>query len=296
MPEFYALLIVAAAVIAVLWLDRQQVAWLKKLLAWFPAILFAYLVPSLITHLFDLDLSGVYLHTLSRNWIIPITIVTVMGALSVPQLRIVGIRPIILFVAGSAVIAVLPILLVWLFGVFDPSNTQVFIAEGFWKGLVPIVGGWIGGSTSQLVLKEVVECPESLFLSVLVLDNVLVNIWTILMFQAIQRSDMLNTWFGIDDTVPVMVDVKAKSQYPNLQSIFVTSVCIILCAAVTVLLVDSFLLRIIILSILGLLLGNLIPIWNHQFVLKAGGIMIIVVMAILGLRLNFENMSLRCMA
>ena len=52
-----------------------------------------------------------------------------------------------------------------------------------WKGLIPLVGSWIGGSTSQLVLKEYVGTSETLFLSVLILDNILVNIWTILMFN-----------------------------------------------------------------------------------------------------------------
>ena len=88
------------------------------------------------------------------------------------------------------------------FGAFNPANNEMFITEEFWKGLPPIVGGWIGGSTSQLVLKELAETPESLFLSVLVLDNILVNIWTILMFQFIKRSNRLNLAWGIDSKFP----------------------------------------------------------------------------------------------
>jgi uncharacterized membrane protein len=44
--------------------------------------------------------------------------------------------------------------------------------------------------------------------------------------------------------------------------------------------------------VVGLLLGNLIKLWNTHFSLQLGGICIVLVMAILGLRLDFSNLSL----
>ncbi len=89
-----------------------------------------------------------------------------------------------------------PVLLVLI--LFDTEMvSKTLITEEFWKGLPPIVGSWIGGSTSQLVLKEIVTCPENVFLTILILDNILVNIWTILMFQTIKRSERLNKWLRI---------------------------------------------------------------------------------------------------
>lgn len=121
-----------------------------------------------------------------------------MSSLSLGQLKSIGWKPIVLFVSGSLVIATLPVLLI--VG-FSETNliTNTLVQEGYWKGIPPIVGSWIGGSTSQLVLKELVECPENIFLSVLVMDTVLVNIWTILMFQCIKKSRYLNTFFKISD-------------------------------------------------------------------------------------------------
>ena len=181
--------VVLGTVVFVLGINRIENKVVKIILDWFPAILFAYLIPAAFTHLFNIDLSEVLLHDLSREWIIPFTILTVMSALSFRQLKIVGLKPIIVFVIGSLVIATLPVILVIIFGWLDPANHSLFIDQAFWKGLVPIVGGWIGGSTSQLVLKELAETSEELFLSILVLDNILVNIWTILMFQFIKRSN-----------------------------------------------------------------------------------------------------------
>ena len=80
-----------------------------------------------------------------------------------------------LFVSGSLVIATLPVILV--VGFSETNLIAVtLVREGYWKGIPPIVGSWIGGSTSQLVLKELVECPKNIFLSVYVMNTVLVNI------------------------------------------------------------------------------------------------------------------------
>lgn len=287
-----SLLIVLVTVVAVFWLDRQEYAPIKKLLEWFPAILFAYVIPASVTHLFHLDLASVQLHQWSKDFIIPLAILFVMSALSFRQLKIIGLRPILLFVIGSFVIAILAPLLVLLSSLFSDQWTQLVITEQYWKGLAPIVGSWIGGSTSQLVLKEVADCPEGLFLAILVLDNVLVNIWTILMFQMIKRSDQFNAYFGIEDQiqdfVPDEVDLRASSR----ASILLTAVICVLVMLATTFFVKAFLGKIVVLSVVGLLLGNFVRIWNHSLVLKAGGLLIILIMAILGLKLNFGGFSL----
>ena len=287
-----SIFIVAFTVVAVFWLNGRKERWIRRLLDWFPAILFAYVIPAAITHTFDLELSGVYLHVISKDWIIPLTILTVMSALSIPQLKIVGARPIILFVSGSLVIATLPVILVILTGVFTQDGYSLFIDQEYWKGLVPIVGGWIGGSTSQLVLKELINTNESLFLSILVLDNILVNIWTILMFQFIKRSDAVNNFFGISAKIPEFIPDEYPGPERSKPSVVITVTSVVVFTLLVVFVVNDFLWRIIILSVLGLILGNFVGRWNHTLVLKAGGILIIVIMAILGLKLKFDNLSL----
>ncbi len=287
-----ATVLVLATVVFVLWIGKVENRTIKLILDWFPAILFAYVIPAAFTHAFNTDLSGVLLHDLSRSWIIPFTILTVMSALSFKQLKIVGVKPIIVFVVGSLVIATLPVLLVVIFGAIDPTNNELFLDNSYWKGLAPIVGGWIGGSTSQLVLKELAETPEALFLSILVLDNILVNIWTILMFQFIKRSDKLNKAWGIDSEFPI-VEPPVMAGDTSKQVINVVTLGTILAIMIlTYFIPMSFLMSVVVLSIVGLLLGNLIPIWNHKLVLKLAGFSIVLIMAILGLKLNFANLSL----
>lgn len=284
--------LVIFTVVVVLWLGRQKSPFFKRLLDWVPSILFAYIIPAAFTHAFDWDLSGVVLHGWSKTIIIPLAIIMVMSALSFRQLRIVGLRPILLFVAGSFVIAVLAPSLVLTLSWIMPAQYQMIMDQELWKGLVPIVGGWIGGSTSQLVLKELVGCPEGLFLAILVLDNILVNIWTILMFQAIKRSDDLNMRLGITDLIPDFVPDEVDINEKNRMAMWMTLLLSIGAVIVTVLFIKTFLWQVLLLSILGLILGNVIPNWQHALVLKIGGVLIILIMAILGLKLNFSNFSL----
>jgi uncharacterized membrane protein len=287
-----AFFIVIFTVLSVLWLERQQNSWIKKILDWVPAILFAYVIPATFTHIFGWDLSKVELHNWSKTVIIPFAILMVMSALSFKQLKIIGVRPILLFVLGSLVIGILAPILVWVSSYISPEVYQLVIVEKYWKGLVPIVGSWIGGSTSQLVLKEVVECPEGLFLAILVVDNILVNIWTILMFQMIKRSDQFNQFFNIQDEIKDFVPNKVSFKIAPWKSfVFTVGISIVVILACTFF-IKSFLWKIIALSIVGLILGNFIPAWNHSLVLKIGGVLIICIMAILGLKLDFGSFSL----
>jgi uncharacterized membrane protein len=289
--DWIATAIVVLTVFFVLRISKVKNRIVEKILDWFPAILFAYVIPAGFTHLFGLDLSRVYLHSLSRNWIIPITLLAVMSALPLRQLAIVGVRPLVLFFVGSAIIATLPVLLVLGFSGVNPQSSNLFVEQAYWKGLVPIVGGWIGGSTSQLILKELAETPESLFLSVLVLDNILVNIWTILMFQFIKKGEVLSRIFGISDPIPDQSQVDLNSGGRKIFP-WITILIFIVIASIVFFLNISFLGMVVSLSIIGLVLGNAIKLWNTNFSLQFGGICIVLVMAILGLRLDFSNLSL----
>lgn len=290
--EWISVFLVGFTLLSVIFIERVELPFIKKMLEWIPAILFAYIIPALFTHSFNLDLSTVGLHAVSKNFIMPLAIVFVMSALSFKQLKAIGLRPILVFVSGSAAVALMPFLLLGLFKLFSGTFYTVIIDEEYWRGLVTMVGSWIGGSTSQLILKELSGCSEQMFLVILVMDNVLVNIWTIIMFQQIKKSDALNKWLSIDDPVADFVPDQVVLKNSALsRAIWTLSICItavLLCYFF----IDSFLMKIVLLSVLGLVLGNALPFWHHSLMIRGGGYLIILIMAILGLKLNFENFSL----
>ena len=290
--DIFSIVLVILTVTSVLCLDRSKFAIVQRILNWIPAILFAYVIPALVTHLFQLDLSKVILHRYSKDFIMPMAIIFVMSALSLRQLKAVGMRPILVFLSGSLTVAIMPLLLLGIFSLFTTSFTDQIIGEEYWRGLVTLVGSWIGGSTSMLILKELSGASESIFLIILVMDNVLVNIWTIFMFQKIKRSDTVNSFFNIQDTIEDFIpDTINLNQNGAAYSFITLSTCIIV-VVLSYFFVESFLLKIVLLSIIGLILGNLFKFWNHGLMIKGGGYLIITIMAILGLKLNFSNFSI----
>ena len=280
-------LIISFTVISVFFLDRWENKHCKAIFNWVPAILLAYLIPAAISMLIGEDFANADIHWFSKTYFIPFAIVAVMSSLSINQLKSIGWKPIAVFVIGSFWIAVFPIMLA--FVLLDTSFVaNLLIHQEYWKGLPPIVGSWIGGSTSQLVLKELVECPENIFLTVLVIDNVLVNIWTILMFQGIKKTDRLNHFFKISNlTMPENIDEqKEKKTNPVLTFIVLLSSILLVNNFI-----DSFIVKVIVVSIIGLLFSNLIKKWNINFALRIGSILILLVMAILGLKLKFSTIE-----
>ncbi len=274
-------------VVAVYFLDRWENKHIKSLFDWVPAILLAYVIPALISVILSADFSQATIHNYSKDFFIPLAIIAVMSSLSLGQLKSIGWKPIVLFVSGSLVIATLPVLLI--VG-FSETNliTSTLVQEGYWKGIPPIVGSWIGGSTSQLVLKELVECPENIFLSVLVMDTVLVNIWTILMFQCIKKSRYLNSLSKISD---VALPETIRTEERKVLSPFLCGCLMLIFVVLCNWMFSLFVVKIVVLSVLGLLLGNVLPFWNFRFALRAGGVLILVVMAILGLKLQIKTLG-----
>ena len=279
-----AVLITIFTVLLVLFLERLNSTWIKKIFNWLPSILLAYLIPAVCSYILNRDFSEVTIHQWSKDLFIPLAIVAVMSSLSVSQLKKVGWKPIAVFLSGSLWIAIFPVGFLLFF-----QNTD-FVSESLlglerWKGIPPTVGSWIGGSTSQLVLKELVACPEALFLTILVLDNILVNLWTIGMFQTIKKSDSVNRLLGIQSYEPPseVNTNQNKSQSPLLSiSILLGSVFL---AHISL---PSFVGKVVALSLLGLGFGFFIKSWNSQFTLQLGSILILLVMAVLGLKLQFD--------
>jgi uncharacterized membrane protein len=279
-----AVLITLFTVLLVLFLERLNSPWIKKIFNWIPSILFAYLIPALCSALLNRDFSEVSIHQWSKDVFIPLAIVAVMSSLSVAQLKRVGWKPIAVFLSGSLWIAIFPVGFMLLFQHTDFVSDSLLSLER-WKGIPPIVGSWIGGSTSQLVLKELIACPEALFLTILVMDNILVNLWTIGMFQTIKKSDRINSLLRIQSYEPPSAISTQEHRIQNplwsilmlLGSVFLVHISL-----------PTFVGKVVALSLLGLGFGFFIKSWNTRFTLKLGSILILLVMAVLGLKLQFD--------
>ena len=256
----------------------------QKILHWLPAILLTFLIPGILSFIFDLSLENIPLHNWSKAYIYPITIFCIMSSMSLAQLKIVGVKPLLLFLVGSFTIAVIP---AFLFFFYLMGSEQML---ELWRGIIPIVGSWIGGSSSMLVLKEYVSVREDLFLSVLLLDNMIQNIVMIFLFQIIRRTDHFNQKFNISQSISFS-EKKTNEQLTNKNPYWSILIAVLITGTVVWLEFD-FIVNVIILSILGLVIGNILKFWSFGINLKIGSVGIIVIMSILGLKLKFDSFEL----
>lgn len=284
MTDLYASLIVLFTTVIVLTLSKIKSHIIEKVLDWIPPILFAYIIPPILVYFFEINVEQILISDWSRNFLVPLAILMVMTTMTFKQLQLVGWKPIAVFLSGSLWIALFPVVYYLIF--FKGSDTKMLT---MWEGIPPIVGSWIGGSTSQIVLKEIAKTPESLFLTVLILDNLLVNFWTILMFQTIKNTPGINKLLKIENK-EIDLEFKGNTQL-KVKNPFLGIGILVFIAVGSYYLPLSFVQKIIFLSITGMLLSSILAIWDQKHILKYSHIIIILIMAILGLKLNFNYFS-----
>ena len=259
---------------------------LEKFTRWVPAILLAYVIPAMVNPVLLKISEDHLIHSLSKEYLLPLTVLCAMSSISLNDIKIVAGRPLIYFLLSSAIIAICPVILLLVFSLIPDFHEFLIIDQGYTSTL-PVVGSWIGGSSSMLVLKELAETPETLFLSVLVLDNVIVNIWTLFLFQWIKKTPWLNQRFGREEVV-FNPEVSNERQKTNL---FWSVTAIASIVALSSLFNLSFLIKIILFSLLGMLLANVFRFWDHKTLQKLSKLLIIAVMSILGLKLNLNYLE-----
>lgn len=142
----------------------------------------------------------------------------------------------------------------------------------------------------MLVLKEYVAVREDLFLSVLLLDNMIQNIVMIFLFQIIRRTDEYNQKFNISQ--PISFSEKEQNQNRIQKNPYLSVLIAVGLTALVVAMEFSFITNVIILSITGLVVGNVFRFWSFDINLKIGSVGIILIMSILGLKLKFNDFEL----
>ena len=278
-------LVLVGCVLFVLYLEQSKS--LEQITRWVPAILFAYLVPAVLNN-YWLHLDNNHpIYSWSSDLVLPLTVLCAMASVSLEEIKIVGVRPLIYFLSSSAIIALLPILMVSVLSFTSPRFYQFLIIENGYTSALPVIGSWIGGSSSMLVMKELAQTPEDLFLSVLILDNLLVNIWTLFLFQWIKKTPKINSYFN---RKPIEHVQNPSIRGENKKPVY-TLIIVALCFGLGLFFKLDFLITIIVFSLVGVALGQWIEFWDHKLLQKISKILIVSVMSLLGLKLSLDNLS-----
>ena len=170
----------------------------RKLYTYVPALLLCYIVPATLNSLGVISGERSGLYTVSTTYLLPAALVLLTATADLRTIGRLGRKALITFFSGTVGIIVGAPVAFWLVIQLLPGFREQAMANDYWKGLVTISGSWIGGSSSQLALKEIYGCPESLFAVMLVVDAVVANLWTAALIYGAAHRDKIDTWLGAD--------------------------------------------------------------------------------------------------
>ena len=180
--------------------DSNRVFW-KKLYGVIPPLLFCYLIPGFLNsyHIIDGETSGLY--RFATNYLLPASLILLLSTANLKAIFGLGNKALILFFTGSIGIVIGGPIALYIVSSLSASFQVAAQEAGYWKGLVTITGSWGGGSSSQLALKEIYGCSEELFVIILVIDALVANVWTALLFYGAGISQKIDAWLGADATL-----------------------------------------------------------------------------------------------
>lgn len=163
-----------------------------------PALLLCYIFPGTMNslHLISGETSGLY--KMATTYLLPAALVLLTSTADLRAIARLGRKALLTFLAGTVGVVVGgPVALATVMAVL-PGFREEAIAGEYWRGLVTMSGSWIGGSSSQLALKEIYGCPEGLFAVMLVVDAVVANIWTACLIYGVAHRAKIDRWLRAD--------------------------------------------------------------------------------------------------
>lgn len=185
--------------------DSNHGFW-KKLYGVVPPLLFCYLIPGFLNsyHVISGEASGLY--RFATAYLLPASLILLLSTANLKAIFGLGNKALLIFFTGSIGIVMGGPIALYIVSFFSDSFHVAAQEAGYWKGLVTITGSWIGGSSSQLALKEIYGCSEELFVIILVIDTLVANVWTALLFYGAGITHKIDAWLGADATL--IEDVK----------------------------------------------------------------------------------------
>ena len=177
--------------------DSSRPFW-KKFFTFVPSLLLCYIIPALLNSYNIVSGATSQLYPIASQVLLPASLVLLTAMADLRAILKLGRNALVVFFAGTiGIIIGGPIALAIVSGLSETFREQA-IQQELWKGLVTICGSWIGGSSSQLALKEIYGCSESLFTIVLIVDAVVANTWMAILIYGAGVTKRIDKWLKAD--------------------------------------------------------------------------------------------------
>jgi uncharacterized membrane protein len=160
--------------------------FLKKFYTYVPPLLLCYFIPGLLNWPLGM-VSGEesQLYFVASRYLLPASLVLFCLSIDLKGVLNLGPKALIMFITATFGIVIGAPIALTISALVFPDIKQALPGDEIWRGLSTIAGSWIGGGANQTAMKEIYECKDGLFSSMIIIDVFVANIWMgVLLFGA----------------------------------------------------------------------------------------------------------------
>ncbi|MCS7227466.1 MAG: DUF819 family protein [Endomicrobia bacterium] len=176
----------------------------KKFFNILPPMFWIYFLPMLCSTLGILPQNTNVYKIISDN-ILPICLVILLLSVDIPAILKLGKVALIMFFAGSIGIII--------GGPVSLALFKKWLPQDAWMGLGALSGSWIGGSANMVAVKESIGTPETIFLSVVIVDTIIAYSWMGFLIFLAGYQKIFDTWNKSNSKVIEELNSRLTKEY-----------------------------------------------------------------------------------
>jgi uncharacterized membrane protein len=183
---------VLLAVLAGLFLIQRHPSG-ARLFRTIPLLVFCYFVPALLSNLGVIPAES-EVYAFIRRVLLPASLLLLVLSTDIPAVLSLGRDAVVLFLAGTATIAVGGPLSFLALGWMFPTEAL----DQAWRGLAALCGSWIGGGANFVAVGESTGATSATMSLMVVVDVAVANVWTAVLLWFAGRERRMDAALGAD--------------------------------------------------------------------------------------------------
>lgn len=194
------LAILVSILYAVFYTAQKKTGFWSKFYKIFPPILLCYFLPGLLNSFGIISGEDSQLYPVISRYLLPSCLVLYTLSLDVSMLKKLGIKAVLVFLAGTFGVVVGGPIAVLITKAFFPTaftgdNLEIY------RGLATVAGSWIGGGANQTALKEVFQPNAKMFSQSVAVDILVAETWLAILLVGVARKVAINKWLRADGSL-----------------------------------------------------------------------------------------------
>lgn len=184
-----------------------------------PALLLCYFIPSIFNSFGIINGDQSKLYFVASRYLLPSSLVLLTISIDLPEIKKLGSKAIIMFLAGTIGIMVGGPISLFLVSILSPEIIGGGGPEVVWRGLATVAGSWIGGGANQAAMKEIFNVGDSIFSSMIAVDVIVANIWMAFLLYGAGVSSKIDRWLQADSSSIINMRIKIEKYQSQIMKI-----------------------------------------------------------------------------